>query len=125
MKGFFTFILFLAFAFRPIYNIGYVAYFELNIDYIIETYCVNKEKPELKCNGKCHLASKLAANSNENPNETSALASIIEAFVPLYFQEYKQHEYLQTVAISIKNNWNYINTFSSRSIDKISPPPWA
>ncbi|EDP95466.1 hypothetical protein KAOT1_11101 [Kordia algicida OT-1] len=39
---------------------SHVAYFQLNIDYIIETYCINKDKPQLECNGKCHLATQLA-----------------------------------------------------------------
>jgi hypothetical protein len=52
--------------------LGYVAYFELNIDYIIETYCVNKEKPQLQCNGKCHLAKQLTlvAADTEDYNTT-------------------------------------------------------
>lgn len=33
--------------------------YELNIEAITEAFCVNKEKPELKCNGKCHLAQQL------------------------------------------------------------------
>lgn len=31
----------------------------LNTKYITENFCVNKEKPKLKCNGKCHLAKEL------------------------------------------------------------------
>lgn len=32
----------------------------INYDYIVKELCENKEKPELKCNGKCHLAKQLA-----------------------------------------------------------------
>ena len=38
---------------------GQYSYYQLNIDYIIETYCVNKDKPVLQCNGKCHLSKQL------------------------------------------------------------------
>ena len=34
--------------------------YELNIEVITEAFCVNKAKPELKCNGKCHLAEQLS-----------------------------------------------------------------
>nr|WP_294901120.1 hypothetical protein [uncultured Pedobacter sp.] len=34
--------------------------FELNRNYIAENLCVNKDKPELKCHGKCFLMKKLA-----------------------------------------------------------------
>ena len=32
----------------------------VNYDYIVKELCENKDKPELKCNGKCHLAKQLA-----------------------------------------------------------------
>jgi len=38
----------------------------VNYDYISKVLCENKEKPELKCNGKCHLKAELAKASEEN-----------------------------------------------------------
>ena len=32
---------------------------------IIELFCINKEKPILQCNGKCHLATQLAEVEND------------------------------------------------------------
>jgi hypothetical protein len=32
----------------------------INYDYISKVLCINKDKPELKCNGKCHLMKELA-----------------------------------------------------------------
>ncbi|OEK09747.1 hypothetical protein A8C32_13475 [Flavivirga aquatica] len=102
---------------------GYVAYYELNIDYIIENYCVNKEKPELQCNGKCHLATQLRSNTADTTGETSYLSSFFEAFVPVYFQGYKLEFFFQEVFIFTKNNWNYNNIFSSVFNDSLDPPP--
>ena len=40
----------------------------LTQDYITEKFCVNKDKPELQCNGKCYLTKELAkASENDNP----------------------------------------------------------
>lgn len=36
---------------------------------IIEKYCVNKDKVELSCNGKCHLAEMMAASENDAPDD--------------------------------------------------------
>ena len=36
-----------------------VADYLLNKDYIAKVLCVNRDKPEMKCNGKCHLAKQL------------------------------------------------------------------
>ena len=33
--------------------------FQLNQEYIAKTFCVNKNRPELHCNGRCYLMSKL------------------------------------------------------------------
>ncbi len=37
----------------------------LNYQYIVENLCVNREKPQLSCNGKCHLAKELAKEVDE------------------------------------------------------------
>ena len=40
----------------------------VNYDYISNVLCENKAKPQLKCNGKCHLMKELAkASENEKP----------------------------------------------------------
>ncbi len=38
---------------------------KINQDFITARYCVNKNKPELKCNGQCQLAKKLRKVENE------------------------------------------------------------
>lgn len=38
----------------------------VNYDYISNVLCENKAKPELKCNGKCHLIKEFAKASNDD-----------------------------------------------------------
>lgn len=33
--------------------------FTINRKYIVENFCINKDKPELKCDGKCFLMQKI------------------------------------------------------------------
>ncbi|RYG30131.1 MAG: hypothetical protein EOO01_37200 [Chitinophagaceae bacterium] len=44
-----------------------------NYDYIATVLCVNKTKPEMHCNGKCHLMQELAkaSASDEQSDSTS------------------------------------------------------
>ncbi len=35
--------------------------YELRREFIIQNYCVNKNRPELECNGKCYLSRRIAA----------------------------------------------------------------
>lgn len=38
----------------------------LNYDYIANTLCENKAKPQLHCNGKCHLKKELARAASDD-----------------------------------------------------------
>lgn len=51
-------ILFIGYmVFRPLIPL---AEYAVNYNYIVNTLCVNKSKPELHCNGKCYLSKELA-----------------------------------------------------------------
>lgn len=87
LKKFIAILLLIAFAFRPSYYVSQLAYYGLNIDYIIEKYCVNKDKPMLMCNGKCHLAERMQAISvlNTEPDEVPVRSlNVINAFIPVF-----------------------------------------
>lgn len=60
-----------------------------NYDYIANVLCENKDKPELKCDGKCYLSQMLAKESKqseENPfgdkriMEISQILNVISTF---------------------------------------------
>lgn len=59
---------------RPLMPLGeYV----VNYNYIAKELCVNKDKPAMHCNGKCHLMKELAkkaAEENPLPEKKSANA---------------------------------------------------
>ena len=75
--------------------VGNVLYYQLNIDYIIETYCVNKEKPELQCNGKCHLAKQLSATKTTDKNG-KAILNLFESFFPVFAQNAEDFQFSAT-----------------------------
>jgi hypothetical protein len=56
----------------------------LNKEYITAQFCINKDKPELKCNGKCHLADALAQQSERE--ESSDL--VLHVIIPVYYSNY-------------------------------------
>ncbi len=45
--------------FSQFYNSAVWLKYELNVEEITELFCVNKEKPELMCNGKCYVKGEL------------------------------------------------------------------
>lgn len=86
MRILFSILLFASFAIRPAMEISTVLYYQLNIDTIVEKYCVNKERPQLNCNGKCYLMSQMKAKTQPS-TENSDIVIITEAFIPLFFQD--------------------------------------
>lgn len=107
---------------KPLYNVSCITYYELNIDYIIETYCVNKETPKLQCNGKCHLANQLS-NLQVNNLGDEYVNLIIEIFVPVYFKTYAYHFKLIAIPAVLQNNWKYTVAMASQHQDVLDRPP--
>lgn len=96
----------------------------VNYDYISKVLCENKAKPELKCNGKCHLMKEMAkASEDEKPLQNDKKSVHIESEV-LFFQEI---ELLQIPLIIFKNNNkisdNYTNSYSHLSSFSVFHPP--
>lgn len=108
------------------YYVGQVLYYQLNIDYIIETYCVNKEEPELQCNGKCHLAKQLQVVSNQTSNtDSNAIVNVLaESFIPVYFQSNTiQQQFDQCFDCITVRNYNYSNLYAFHLEALLYKPP--
>jgi hypothetical protein len=41
--------------------------YAINQDYIAEFLCINQDKPEMQCNGKCHLYKEVEKQQDETP----------------------------------------------------------
>lgn len=122
MKKISVILLLLSFAARPVYQMGYFAYFELNLDYIIKTYCINEDKPELNCNGKCHLVEQLAMGTQDHNH--SKYLNFGEVFYPVYFQAYYYKcSFLSLGAKKQSNNWSQIKNHKNRFLTILVPPP--
>jgi hypothetical protein len=60
MKSTISILLLFSFVFVTISKSIILVNYELNKKEITEKYCINKNKPEMHCCGKCHLKQKLA-----------------------------------------------------------------
>ncbi len=104
-------------------EVSTVLYYQLNIDYIVDKYCVNKERPRLNCNGKCYLMSQMKAKTQPSKETSESMVST-EAFIPLFFQDN---------SIQIKNthpflseqlqNWKLKSVHSKSIPNDIDHPP--
>lgn len=83
MKNAIVIIVFL-FVMKPILP---VLEYVLNYDYIVKELCENKAKPEMKCNGKCHLMKELAKASEKDTPVSSDKKSSQTTFEVLFIQK--------------------------------------
>ena len=77
--------------------------FAINQDYIAEFLCINKEKPEMACGGKCHLMKQLEKQEKEEPKQ-----------LRIAFEEYP----IGFVKIYQKGSSTDLNFLSKKIIDQ-------
>jgi hypothetical protein len=98
-----------------------VSYF-VNQSEIIELFCINKEKPQLNCEGKCHLATQLVENEKEEtPLSPNNISHNIEISISLLENSIT----LQPKSIVLDNAYFFNNTpsLSDGYSSILSPPP--
>lgn len=61
-------------------KMGIIAYFKIEQKEIIDKYCVNKNKPAMHCNGKCHLNKQLEKVEEQRSEQKSPLTNASEIF---------------------------------------------
>ncbi|MBC8051787.1 MAG: hypothetical protein H7Y13_01855 [Sphingobacteriaceae bacterium] len=59
MKFFATYLFVFALLYQTVGQLAVIAYFRANQAVIASTKCENREKPKLKCAGKCYLTKQL------------------------------------------------------------------
>lgn len=96
-----------------------------NYDYIVNTLCENKDKPELKCNGKCHLSKELAKEAGED-GDHPLNSKTSKTEIPQILISENIQEYLFALKIEIVSNKNIDyrpNLIPSLYSSKILHPP--
>ena len=124
MRLLFSILLFTAFALRPAMEISTVLYYQLNIDYIVENYCVNKERPALKCDGKCYLAKQMQSINASSDTKNDENIAIIESFIPLFYQEISIFGMTNTFYVDDEiPNWFFRDDIALDVLHEIDHPP--
>ena len=83
----------------------------VNYHYISTVLCENKDKPKLKCCGKCHLKKELAnASEGEKPNSSNKKDTSKNDVEVLFFQKIKP---LVSGEINLKNTNTLFDNYSN------------
>ena len=96
--------------------------YEINKKYIAEVLCENKDKPKMKCNGKCHLKKQLK-KANDEPVEQSSpvpISSKTEDLITLLYE--KKFQCINPIIIN-KSEVHYIENYQFIFNRRIFHPP--
>ena len=93
--------------------------YEINKSEIIENFCVNKEKPKLHCEGKCHMKEMML--TQETDDEGSILMTIPQ--IELYLTDIGLE--VSNSTKSIKRYNSYTNFYSFKFLNEREIPPKA
>ena len=112
MKKLTSIILTLILGCQCLVNMGILSYYQLNKEYIAEVLCINREKPDLDCGGKCFLTEKLnQANQeeeNDGPVTQQEKIEIPSFLISRYFFQF--HTFLiQPEKISLSNKHLFVH----------------
>lgn len=120
MKKVFAILFLIVFSFQAFYSSALTVWFYSNQSKITELFCVNKAKPEMKCNGKCYLSKKLKESNSDATEQPSALKQLVEislCVVATFNYNFKIESYKQTL------NPYYFNVYFFRHETSIFHPP--
>lgn len=97
----------------------------VNYNYIVNVLCENKDKPEMHCNGKCHLTKELAKEAgaeDKNPFSSKTLKTEIPQFI--ISENITEYTFASETEITSFENIGYKpNLNSSLLTSKIHHPP--
>ena len=102
-----------------------VVEFTTNNKAFTEKYCTNKTKPELKCNGKCHLNKEIKKISESNkPLQSEKSENRNFPIEILFYQETKIFHSLFSFLVKDKTiNAFYLNKYNPIFTNKLFHPP--
>ena len=105
---------------RPV--LPYIEY-TFNHDYIAKVLCINKEQPELKCDGKCYLKAQLSKVNEDNRTKEERVPKIEFEKFPIICHRAKD---FLVPSMNFKTDpaiWNYMFSINDHASRPPTPPP--
>ena len=99
--------------------------YQIRKDFIVKNYCINKNRPEMHCDGKCYLAKQIK-KTQENDEKQATDSFISKLF--LTESEIKTHSLsdffsLKSFLSKQKLHFCYLESFSSNFVITFLKPP--
>ncbi|MBU2929492.1 hypothetical protein [Winogradskyella psychrotolerans] len=95
-----------------------IMHFKLNQQAIIKEFCININKPELHCNGKCHLSKELQKTEQSDSEKIMTTKNF-----DLAFDSHPEFELEPSNVINDKIKLRYVEFHHQEPYLDISVPP--
>ena len=92
----------------------------INKESITQKFCVNKKKPKMHCNGKCHMMKKM---KEEDKKENSPVNNLKEKYEIQLYADFKISVELPSTSTTIKHNSFYSISESTSHLLSVFHPP--
>lgn len=121
-KNIMLIVLSLVFFYALFFKSIYFIHFKINQYQIAKQFCENKDKPALKCNGKCHLTKELKKVDDPYNDSNFPFNRLKDKKEEVYFNE-DIFKLKYSVTIHSKNQYFYIDNYDFKNISKLFKPP--
>lgn len=112
MKRFITYLFLGAFLLHAASRIVVYFNFWFNQDFIAENLCENREKPQLECNGMCHLKKELNKDDERKQQDNKQQVEVM-----LFIPSESSYEIEKTEFFLIERQRNYSSVLSQKTIE--------
>ena len=97
--------------------------YAINKEYISKVLCENRNKPQMHCNGKCHLNKELKKAASEESGNNSIPKVNLEDYITLHTESSSSLKINLSVISRVDRT--YLSTYKFNHSDFIFHPPTA
>lgn len=99
--------------------------YAVNKDYIAEVLCINREKPEMECDGKCYLMSSVEDEMDKDaPAQKGSTRIQMEVILAFLQKPFEFKAYTDCLLLHQRLAANYSFNYSFLTTSDIESPPW-
>lgn len=124
LKPILSFVLLAAIMLQVLGKLIVLANYTINKNYIANVLCINKTKPKIHCNGKCHLKKQLQKEDAKEQSPANPFKEIKD--LPLYFGNSSSLTPLNRLVCKTETStFHYSFHFSTQHLQAVFHPPCA
>lgn len=97
--------------------------YAVNYDYIIKVLCINKNRPEIHCNGKCYLSKELAKTNDSESSPFQKIKNSGQKILDIYILPETAEIITAEKRSFFNSNFTYKTDYSFLFLTHIFKPP--